>query len=549
MDHFGVSYTSYGRVEETPWPFISLPDYVIRGPSMKSLTHTEMVAFLPLVSNSNRQRWDAISTVDGAPWAENIGAGGGGGGTSTVVSRSAPNDNDHSDSGNIFDGSRNNNFRYLAKEEIIVDKADTSPSPVPDSSGFGGENRQPSPSPPVGSSTPDDPIIRTNQENGSENIQKPDTGPSAPTPDGSDDVRPVIPPTRAPITSLPLPVEGEPVKFNNGIATSVYRIEHESKRLRVEDYGHEYYLPLWQGTPAVPSLVNYNLLSHDLFRPEIEETMRTEKIVIGKSFGMDVTIGLQYLYQTAGQVGYIYGKPGSQVYLPVYDDLHENKRMVGIILAVISWDDYLAGILPASSIEPIVCVLENSHGQQFTYQIVGRGATFLGEGDQHHRELDDWGQSFEFSDTMKDVQTFSRASIDAEFCPYKITIYPTQEMQDQFITNKPMLYTIAVVLTFLSTVMVIGLLSYLTHRRHKVLLETAAQSSAVVSSLFPAVVRDRLFAGKAADKPEQFKQTSAKRRLKTFLDEGKRRDDLATKPIADLFPYATVMFADISGCK
>ena len=82
-------------------------------------------------------------------------------------------------------------------------------------------------------------------------------------------------------------------------------------------------------------------------------------------------------------------------------------------------------------------------------------------------------------------------------------------------------------------------------------LPTAVQSSAIVSSLFPANVRDRLFQteGPTLDKP--FEPT--KLRLKTFLNEGKSEFTTSStkrekdKPIADLFPETTVMFGDIAG--
>jgi class 3 adenylate cyclase len=82
-------------------------------------------------------------------------------------------------------------------------------------------------------------------------------------------------------------------------------------------------------------------------------------------------------------------------------------------------------------------------------------------------------------------------------------------------------------------------------------------------SLFPAEIRDRLFDNEEPDSKKNahlIKNMSdpQKLRLKNYLTEeelpskgGKTRekgaDGVETKPIADLFPNTTVMFADISG--
>jgi len=149
-------------------------------------------------------------------------------------------------------------------------------------------------------------------------------------------------------------------------------------------------------------------------------------------------------------------------------------------------------------------------------------------------------------------------------CSYSVHLYPTQHMKDEYTSNLPIIYTTAVIFTFIFTVGVFILYDILVERRQRLVMEKAVQSSAVVSSLFPAVVRDRLFPGRDLEV-----NVSAKRRLKSFLDDAtssqtggaggagggtvskssasRRKMDDDTKPIADLFPYTTVLFADISG--
>ncbi|MGK3756989.1 MAG: hypothetical protein ACI8RD_009303 [Bacillariaceae sp.] len=77
-------------------------------------------------------------------------------------------------------------------------------------------------------------------------------------------------------------------------------------------------------------------------------------------------------------------------------------------------------------------------------------------------------------------------------------------------------------------------------------MKTAIQSTAIVSSLFPAQIRDRLMEGGPDDKKgasSMFQPT--KNRLRSFLNDGEPSN--SNKPIADLFPNTTVIFADIAG--
>jgi class 3 adenylate cyclase len=114
-------------------------------------------------------------------------------------------------------------------------------------------------------------------------------------------------------------------------------------------------------------------------------------------------------------------------------------------------------------------------------------------------------------------------------------------MQDDHVTSDPILLTVAAVLIFVFTSMVFFLYDWLVERRQKKVMRTAVQSSAIVSSLFPSQVRDRLFPMEDAkadaakgNKPKGFRVTDSVEKA-------------ASSPVADLYPEATVMFADIAG--
>jgi Adenylate and Guanylate cyclase catalytic domain len=137
-------------------------------------------------------------------------------------------------------------------------------------------------------------------------------------------------------------------------------------------------------------------------------------------------------------------------------------------------------------------------------------------------------------------------------------VYPSDEMKSGYTTNDPIIFTVAAVLIFVFTSLVFCLYDYSVERRQKLVLNTAVRSSAIVSSLFPSAVRDRLYPA-AHDTRAKKNQSNvcrpetAKGKLQSFLREGKTSSGnegftpLSSSPIAELYPDTTVLFADIAG--
>jgi class 3 adenylate cyclase len=84
----------------------------------------------------------------------------------------------------------------------------------------------------------------------------------------------------------------------------------------------------------------------------------------------------------------------------------------------------------------------------------------------------------------------------------------------------------------------------LVERRQSLVLRKAKQTSAIVSSLFPKNVRDRLLADEG-DKKRKF--ITPNHRLKNFLVGKDEAQEATSNAIADLFPHCTVLFGDIVG--
>jgi Adenylate and Guanylate cyclase catalytic domain len=131
------------------------------------------------------------------------------------------------------------------------------------------------------------------------------------------------------------------------------------------------------------------------------------------------------------------------------------------------------------------------------------------------------------------------------------------------LTNRPDIFRGIVLLAlFIVVGIFIAFDAYLDRHQNKV-LNAAKQSDAIVRSLFPTAVTDRLYeeARKTeADKANEWKGShfeTPKSRVKKFMrhpdgatigsHDSEEGDQIMTDPIADLFPNTTVLFADLAG--
>jgi class 3 adenylate cyclase len=219
-----------------------------------------------------------------------------------------------------------------------------------------------------------------------------------------------------------------------------------------------------------------------------------------------------------------------------------------------------------------MCVINNACGQSFTYRIDGQETYYVGKGDLHDKSYNSLKQVYNINDVQQASSfTFREKAIplNKDHCPYNLTVYPSRTLEDEYVTYKPALYTACVALAFVLISAVAITYDCVVQRRLKTVLDSALESRAIVSSLFPANVRDRLFEddgkvqknertfgdstdNKNPDKDRTLPSHPAKLRLKNFLHEGpaagaQDANILLTKPIADLFPHCTVLFADIAG--
>jgi hypothetical protein len=155
---------------------------------------------------------------------------------------------------------------------------------------------------------------------------------------------------------------------------------------------------------------------------------------------------------------------------------------------------------------------------------------------------------------------YSGLPLSDGLCMYTVSTYPSVTMEEQSRSSDPIVFALIAVLIFAFTSVVFIAYDKLVAIRQYKVMKTAVRSAAIVSSLFPSNVRERLYNN--GDEDRDARQSAStfqpnKLRLKSFLNEGTSSSDTSNsdvipgsqfsgKPIADLFTDCTVIFADIA---
>jgi len=331
------------------------------------------------------------------------------------------------------------------------------------------------------------------------------------------------------------------------------------------DTGTGPFAPLWQTSPIVPGLVewvNFDLFSMPMLGGGLRAVLDGRQAVLG-----EVAVGSSASPMGLYQVGLaekdgVDADPISSVLYPL---LGEDQNVVGFLAAMVSWQRLIS--LPSLSSKSIVAVVRNNCGQEFSFAVNedGKGISrFLGVGDLHDNRFSDMNKTISIASAMNST---AGTGFNQLYCPYSVSIYPSQATHDAFRTVSSVTCMIAVFLVFFFAAGVFALYDALVERRQKVVMNRAVQSSAIVSQLFPEQVHDRLFrrgsigdhrnddCSLTVDETPPVESANplmpvapAKQRLKSFLTEcDEAGAENGARPIADLFPNCTVLFADISG--
>ena len=315
------------------------------------------------------------------------------------------------------------------------------------------------------------------------------------------------------------------------------------------DFSNKPSLPIWQFHPVAKgqdsAVVNYNLRSHPKFERGIFLSESTKKVVLSEVFKKE----LHVLDPSQD-----FSTPKSVVIQPVLESFAPQAAVAGYLLVILPWNVFFKNVLAEGS-SPVVCVVDNSCGDVFSYQVNGHDATFLGYYDAHNPKYDHMTVQGTFPD-FSDIAGVGENILS--YCEFSVTIYPSEELEAEFLDGSPIIYMLGVLAVFFLTSMVFVLYDWLVHKLKKEVVQNAQRSNAVINSLFPKEVQDRMF--KAAEERKS-KARAPKFALQNFLSDEEKERRLVedpetvkvadmpfpgqvydTKPIADLFLQCTVSF-------
>lgn len=270
------------------------------------------------------------------------------------------------------------------------------------------------------------------------------------------------------------------------------------------------------------------------------------------------------LYEATGQGGIHKDRPSSFAVQPVFDEFVSNSAttrqptIVGYLFAAVPWTSYFFGIL-SEGINGVIVEIEDTCGDSFCFQLNGGHVNFFEQGCPVHRQSHyDMQISRQFAEFARFSGAVSEVYSYLQYCSYKTKVIPSDTFEKQFKSNDPILFTVAVLSVFLFTTLVFFLYDTLVSRRQNKVMATATRTTAIVKSLFPKNVQERIMeqVDQEAKAEAQQKRNFAfgqSKKLKAFLTDGnggevsgKASQAFGSKPIADLFPSVTIMFCDVS---
>jgi len=355
--------------------------------------------------------------------------------------------------------------------------------------------------------------------------------------------------------------------------------------------GVEGYLPTEHPGPHFPSFYSapfvtaddrpaYGFDLHETFSEELDAMVDKRVVTMGRTFGADKedVENVEVSKKVSGLVlpDEDLSEPIVAMYYPIVEnatsgvsiteDNADDHKVVGAIAMTIFWRELLQNILSPGS-DGMVVVIGSDCNQVFTYHIFGPVAEYVGTGDLHDTEYDHMTRFvylYQLANFSFRGSSYTGFPLSDEQCPYWMKLYASDTMRDDHETNNPLIFTIVAASIFVFTSFVFCLYDCVSERRQRKVLRVAVQSTAVVSSLFPQVVRDRIFPGtqQSSNGKSGLRVENAKGRLQQFLrgdgdgEEGEDTPEQArgpdkagtsNAPIAELFSDTTVMFADIAG--
>ena len=437
IDSLRISITSYALNTNATWPNILIPDFDLRGDSVRDLADTLLVGFHPLVTSETRQAWEEFVATNAKVWinqaqSRDVGA--------------KPND------------------RRLSQRTLSI---------VPQRQGGNSEVA----------------ISRNSTQN---LTSLHDDITTLPIHDGNS-------------TKAPPPESSTAMKtltFDDmGISHEIFKLDSSAPDgFSIDDTDGPFF-PFWQVMPTITNVINFNAFSHPYSQKALISASNTggecviSRIENASLYGPVGEQAMHSIFTSAmkkitGDANATYhGEPLSFLYCPVFDSFQEPlqyqpyfaaKHLVGMLSTLINFKQMFLEVLPPGNKKDLICVVSSACGDIFSYRLTRDDAEYLGPIDAHDAKFDGMQKTLDF--TIAGVS----------YCPYEMRVYPSIAFHDNHVTRQPIIYSVSMGLVVLFISIVSLTYDFYVQKRMKRVLKSAKESRAIVSSLFPAKVRDRL---------------------------------------------------------
>ena len=330
--------------------------------------------------------------------------------------------------------------------------------------------------------------------------------------------------------------------------------------------------PNWQSYPSVSLPFNYDYMS-DVAGPFLNQSMETRSVVMSSVLNLvsdpndeDKVFWSEFLSDWAKDFippDEEETEPMCDIYYPLIDkirgvdldrrDSNDGSNAVGAMVFTFYWRTVIRNILPSNLIGVIV-VFRTGCGELFSYRIDGAEPIFLGEGDHHDVKYDDFETFAPLTEMVGQSVSYTGVPLDTDIsCFPAISIYPSQSMEDEYVTSQPVHFALITASIFVFTSLLFLLYDWVVGRQQKLIKDRALASGAIVNSLFPENVRDQLYqTGEEELKKKRganhmMSLTAPNFSMNATSDGGPSAHDMSSKPIADLFEETTIFFGDLAG--
>jgi hypothetical protein len=323
------------------------------------------------------------------------------------------------------------------------------------------------------------------------------------------------------------------------VPDQIFKIDPQTGKSVAEPAGSAPYLPTWSSSvlETIQLPILYNQMADPFWKRAIDAMLLSNLPVISETFFRN---GPYYTNYAA--------YPNETSVILQFPVVLE-REIVGSISLEVRWSNFLSFVFPPLS-DLVDIVVENTCGQNFTFTVDTEADSMIlkGEGDLHDSTFD---ESHSYASTFEDYDLvvtgagdLPREGVELNYCRYRFHIIATQEFKDEYVTDEPIIFAIVTSSVVVFTSFVFLLYDMMVTRRQRKVMESANRTNAIVSSLFPNNVRDRLLklAKENQDGSVDHALRASKLRMQSFLNEGSKESALSSEPIADLFPSAVSSF-------